>query len=98
MEDELERLRKEVNKVERLEKEVEWLKELVSDEGDKVVIPEKSKETLNEKIDSLKRIFDQVMKGRSLMPLQVLGMLLHPKRNQELMIQINHLMRQLLKL
>ena len=52
MEDELERLRKEVDKVEHLEKVVERLKDLVGNEGDKVVVPEKSMETLREGIDT----------------------------------------------
>ena len=64
MEDELERLRKEMAKVESLEKMVERLKELVGNEGDKVVVPEKSMETLREEIDTLKRTFDQVMEGQ----------------------------------
>ena len=55
MEDELEKLRKEVEKVESLEKEVERLKELVGDEEDKMMVPEKSMETLRDEIDTLKR-------------------------------------------
>ena len=63
MEDELEKLKKKVAKVESLEKEVERLKELVGNEEDKVVVPEKSMETLRDEIDSLKRLFEQVFEG-----------------------------------
>ena len=54
---------KEVEKVKDLEKEVQRLKELAGEEQDKVVVPEKSMETLRDDLDSLKRKFDQVMEG-----------------------------------
>ena len=98
MEDELERLRKEVDKVESLEKEVERLKELVGDEGDKVVVPEKSMETLREEIDSLKRTFDQVMEGEEPDASASTGKVVTPQKKSRALIHINHLMRQLLKL
>ena len=63
MEEELGNLRKEVKKVKELEKEVDRLKGLVVEEEDKVVVPEKSMETLRDDIDCLKRKFDQVMEG-----------------------------------
>ena len=61
MEDELGKLRKEVQ---NLEKELERLKEFVGEEKDKVVVPEKSMETLRDKIDTLKRTFEQVIEGK----------------------------------
>ena len=63
MEEKLGNLRKEVEKVKELEKEVDRLKGLVVEEEDKVVVPEKSMETLRDDIDCLKRKFDQVTEG-----------------------------------
>ena len=65
MEDEIADLKKEVAKMDDLKKEIQRLKEVLGDdEEEKVVVEEKSMESIREDIGSLKRKFDEVMVGK----------------------------------
>ena len=67
MEDEIADLKKEVEKMDDLKKEIERLKEVLGDDEEgKVVVEEKSMESLREDIGSLKRKFDEVMAGKEI--------------------------------
>ena len=67
MEDEIADLKKEVEKMDDLKKEIQRLKEVLGDDQEgKVVVEEKSMESLREDIGSLKRKFDEVMAGKEI--------------------------------
>ena len=72
MEDEVTKLKEELKEIDDLKKEVERLKQLVNEGGDgeagKVVVEEKSVETLRDDLDSLKRKFDDVLEGTPIEP------------------------------
>ena len=72
MEDEMKKLKEEVKQIDGLKKEVDRLKGLVDEGGQgeagKVVVEEKSMETLRDDLDTLKRKFDDVLEGTAIEP------------------------------